>query len=123
MLAKQWISLGATCAFFGVALGAFGAHALKKTLPPESLSIYHTAVQYQMIHALALLILGLWAAQNPGISTQFPGSAFSAGIFLFSGSLYILALTRLPFIGIVTPFGGLCFLAGWIGFAFIAWKA
>jgi uncharacterized membrane protein YgdD (TMEM256/DUF423 family) len=123
MLARQWIMNGAISGFFGVVLGAFGGHALKNMLSEKALSIYNLGVQYQMIHALALIGFGLWAAQNPSVDTQFPGWAFTFGIVAFSGSLYTLALTDLRFLGMITPLGGLSFLAGWIGFAFLAWKA
>ncbi len=122
MLGKQWIINGTVFGFFGVVLGAFGGHALKNKLTVKALSIYSIGTQYQMIHALALIGLGLWAAQNPSIDTQLPGLAFTFGVVAFSGSLYALALTDLPFLGIITPFGGLSFLAGWLGFAFLAWK-
>src|SRR4051812_28471230 len=123
MLSKQWVMIGAMSAFFGVAFGAFGAHALKNSLSEKSLSIYHTAVQYQLIHALALITLGIWASQNSTADTQFAGTAFTLGIVVFSGSLYALAVTELRFLGAITPLGGLSFLAGWIAFAFLAWKA
>ncbi len=123
MLAKQWMMIGIISAFFGVAFGAFGAHALKESLSEHDLSIYQTAVHYQMIHALALIVLGIWTAQNPGVDTQFAGWAFTIGIALFSGSLYVLSITQLKFLGIITPFGGTAFLAGWIAFAFLVWKA
>ncbi len=123
MLSKQWVMIGALSSFFAVALGAFGAHALKNSLSEKSLSIYQTGVHYQMFHALALVGLGLWAAQNPMIDTQIPGWAFTMGICIFSGSLYVLALTDLKPIGAITPIGGISFLLGWIAFAFLAWKA
>jgi uncharacterized membrane protein YgdD (TMEM256/DUF423 family) len=123
MLAKQWVMIGAISGFFGVALGAFGAHALKEHLSERAQAIYQTAVQYQMIHALALIGLGIWAAQNAALDTQIAGWGFTAGILLFSGSLFALALTDLRFLGAITPLGGVSFLVGWIGFAFLAWKA
>jgi uncharacterized membrane protein YgdD (TMEM256/DUF423 family) len=122
MNSKQWIVIGALSGFFGVALGAFGAHALKNMLSEYALSIYQTAVQYQMIHALALIGLGIWSTQNPSVDTQLAGWAFTIGIPLFSGSLYALAVTDLKFLGAITPIGGLSFLVGWITFAFLAWK-
>lgn len=123
MLAKQWIVNGAISGFFGVIFGAFGGHALKARLSEKALSVYAVGVQYHLIHALALIGLGLWAAQNPSLDTQFSGWAFTFGIVAFSGSLYVLAMTDLHWIGMVTPLGGVSFLAGWIGFAFLAWKA
>jgi uncharacterized membrane protein YgdD (TMEM256/DUF423 family) len=104
--------LGAFLAFLGVALGAFGAHALKARLAPEDLGTWHTAVLYHLIHALALFALGLYApARDPGM--KGPGALFALGILLFSGSLYALALTGVKPLGAITPLGGMCFLAGW----------
>lgn len=123
MLSKQWTMIGAIAGFFGVALGAFGAHALKEHLSERAQAIYQTAVQYQMIHALALIGLGVWAAQNPSLDTQIAGWGFTVGILVFSGSLFALAITDLRFLGAITPLGGISFLVGWIGFAFLAWKA
>lgn len=123
MGSKQWLMMGAVSGFFGVAFGAFGAHALKDILDQKAMAVYQTAVHYQMIHSLALLGLGIWGIQNSGLNTQMAGMGFTLGIMLFSGSLYALALTQLKFLGIITPFGGVSFLVGWIGFAILAWKA
>ena len=123
MLAKQWIMMGSISGFFAVVLGAFGGHVLKSILSEKAFSIYLIGVQYQMYHALALILLGLWASQNGGAGTLYPGWAFMIGIMAFSGSLYALALTDLKFLGMITPLGGFCFLAGWIGFPITAWKA
>lgn len=122
MVYKQWMMVGALSAFFGVAFGAFGAHALKDTLSERAFTVYQTAVHYQMFHALALIALGLWGAQNPMLDTQRIGWAFTIGIVFFSGSLYTLAITNLKFLGAVAPIGGLSFLAGWALFAFQAWR-
>lgn len=123
MLSKQWIFMGAISSFFAVLLGAFGAHALKNTLSQYSWEIYHVAVQYHWVHALGLIGLGLWAAQNPSADTSLAGWAFVAGLSIFSGSLYALAITELKFLGAITPIGGVAFLVGWIAFAFQVWKA
>ncbi len=112
--------MGAVFGFFGVVLGAFGGHALKEKLTERALEIYQIGVHYQMIHALVLIALGIWSAQNQLVNTGWVGWSFSAGILLFSGSLYVLALTDLKFIGFVTPFGGVLFLLGWLGFAYLA---
>ncbi len=114
--------IGCLSGFFSVAFGAFGAHALKDVLSEKALFTYQTAVQYQMIHSLALIGLGSWVSQHSGES-QLPGWAFILGITFFSGSLYGLALTDLKFLGFITPVGGVSFLVGWIAFAFLAWKA
>jgi uncharacterized membrane protein YgdD (TMEM256/DUF423 family) len=115
---KIWVVLGAVFAFLGVGLGAFAAHGLKGKISAEMLTVFETGVKYQMYHALALLAVGfaqsLWPEARLGICGWF----FSVGILLFSGSLYILAWTGIKMFGIITPFGGLCFLAGWAWFAF-----
>jgi uncharacterized membrane protein YgdD (TMEM256/DUF423 family) len=122
-MSKQWILFGTLSGFFGVLLGAFGAHALNNSLDEASKAIFHTAVQYQFFHALALIGLGIWSTQNPSADTRLAGWGFLLGILVFSGSLYILAITRLKFMGAITPIGGLSFLVGWIAFAFLSWKA
>ena len=122
MLSKQWMMIGATSAFFGVVLGAFGGHVLKNTLSEKAFSIYQVGIQYHMIHALALIGLGLWSGQNTMVDTQLPGWAFTFGIMVFSGSLYALSLTDLKVLGMLTPLGGVSFLVGWSGFAWLAWK-
>jgi uncharacterized membrane protein YgdD (TMEM256/DUF423 family) len=103
--------------FLGVALGAFGAHALKARLSADMLAVWHTGVLYHLIHALALLALALYArAAAPAAapaSITVPAAAFVIGIALFSGSLYALALTGIRPLGAITPFGGLAFLFAW----------
>jgi uncharacterized membrane protein YgdD (TMEM256/DUF423 family) len=108
---RSLLLLGSLFAFFGVALGAFGAHGLKQILPPDMLAVFETAVRYQMYHAVAILITALLLDGHPRMITA--GRLFGAGILLFSGSLYILAVTGIRSFGFITPFGGLCFLAGW----------
>lgn len=111
----MFIFLGAVSAFVGVGMGAFGAHALKATLSAEALAIYQTGVTYQMWHALGLL--GIACLQNlmPG-SRLVPcaGWFMFIGILLFSGSLYLLALLDLHWLGMITPIGGVCFLIAWL---------
>ena len=108
----NFIRIGAALGFLGVALGAFGAHALREKLSPASLQIWNTAVLYHLLHAVVLLALGLHA-RAAGADVKTSGALFLAGIVLFSGSLYALALTGIKPLGAVTPVGGLCFLAGW----------
>jgi uncharacterized membrane protein YgdD (TMEM256/DUF423 family) len=103
----------------GVALGAFGAHGLRARLDPAALAVWQTAVLYHLIHALALLALVLFARAT-GRSVTVPVSLFAAGIVLFSGSLYLLALTGARWLGPVTPLGGLAFLAGWLSLLLLA---
>ena len=102
--------------FLAVALGAFGAHSLKPMLQAhDMMGVWEKAVLYHFMHALALLVLAL-----QGISTRAPSFLFLAGIIFFSGSLYLLALTNLRWLGAITPIGGLCFLAGWAWLAISA---
>ena len=106
-----------------VGLGAFGAHGLKSRLGPDMLAVFETGVRYQLYHALALLAVG-WAAarwSHPLINAS--GWAFGAGIVLFSGSLYLLALTGIRSLGAITPLGGLAFIAGWACLALGALKS
>lgn len=105
--------LGAAAGFLGVALGAFGAHALRARLSAELLAVWKTAVEYQLCHALALVLVGLLAAQRPGSGWGAVTACFALGILLFSGSLYAYALSGVRALGMITPFGGLLFLAGW----------
>ena len=117
---RLFISLGAAAALIAVALGAFAAHGLKARLAPEMLAVFETGVRYQMYHALAL-VAAAWAfARWPGGASAAAGWLFVAGMLLFSGSLYALALGAPRWLGPVTPIGGLAFLAGW---ACLAWAA
>lgn len=114
---------GAFAAFLAVALGAFGAHGLRAVLAPEQLVTYQTGVTYQMWHALAILlccVLTHTGMATPG--ARYAGWLFVVGIVLFSGSLYALTLTGMRGLGIITPLGGLCFLAGWLLLAVNLWS-
>lgn len=112
--AKTFLAIGGIAALLAVALGAFGAHALKNVVPAEMLAVWHTAVEYHLFHALGLLAVGLVAAQLPGSTLlKWSGWLMLAGILLFSGSLYALALSGLSWLGAVTPAGGLAFIAAW----------
>jgi len=106
--------IGAASACIAVAAGAFGAHGLKKRLSEEMLTIFETGVRYQMYHAFALLAVAWAITRWPGQTETWAGWSFVAGTLLFSGSLYILALTGVKTWGAVTPVGGLGFLAGWV---------
>jgi uncharacterized membrane protein YgdD (TMEM256/DUF423 family) len=119
---KTFVLIGAGLGFLGVALGAFGAHALKGKVDADMLAVFETGVRYQFYHALALLIVG-WACAHwtsPAITAA--GWLFVAGTALFSGSLYALALTGIKVLGAITPIGGVCFLAGWACLAWAAWR-
>ena len=111
---------GAIAGLLGVAIGAFGAHALRDRLAPDLLAIFETGVRYHFYHALALLAAGYAAGRWPDGTAGPAGWLFIAGIGLFSGSLYVLALTGVRWLGAITPLGGLAFIAGW---ALLAWTA
>lgn len=113
-LGKQAISLAAINGFFVVAFGAFGAHVLEEKISADMLAIFHTGVQYHMFHVVALVAVGLMSAVNPRTkSLVWCLRFFLAGIILFCGSLYVLALTGIRALGMITPIGGVSFLAGW----------
>jgi len=116
-MARTFWWLGCVFGLLAVAAGAFGAHALRARLPADLLAVFETAARYQMYHALALLAVALVAARAPSSTAAAAGWLFCAGIVLFSGSLYALALTGVRVLGAVTPLGGLCFLAGWAALA------
>jgi uncharacterized membrane protein YgdD (TMEM256/DUF423 family) len=121
---SKWLLIfGSITMFLAVALGAFGAHALKASLPPDLMAVYHTGNQYHFYHALGLFAVALVAWLRPG-SRLIGWSAvlMVAGILLFSGSLYVLSLTGLRSIGVITPFGGTAFLAAWSLLALAAWE-
>jgi uncharacterized membrane protein YgdD (TMEM256/DUF423 family) len=109
----NWIVVGSVLGFLGVAAGAFGAHALRGSLPPDRLEVFETAVRYQMYHALALALAGLLDASGAGW-------AFFAGTLVFSGSLYLLVLLDQRWLGAVTPIGGVLMLVGWAMLAMAA---
>lgn len=109
--------LGAVSAFIAVAAGAFGAHALKARLAPDLLAVFETGARYQLFHALALLLVALMLDRAPSKPLRFAGWMFVLGTVLFSGSLYALALSGVRVLGAITPFGGLCFLTGWLALA------
>jgi len=120
MLAKYWIVLGATLAACAVAAGAMGAHALANVLTEEKLRSFETAVRYQMFHALALVLVGILAAQQPAGRWAWPGGLFLAGIVLFSGGIYAWLATGIrPFVHVV-PIGGTCWIVAWIALAVVA---
>lgn len=107
----QW---GALNGLLAVAAGALAAHGLKTQLPPDMLAVWQTGVQYQSVHTLALLVVGLLTIHHPSRVGRLAGWLFLGGIFIFSGSLYLLALTGAHWLGAITPLGGGAFLAGWL---------
>ena len=117
---KRFLSTSAILGALAVAFGAFGAHSLKEIVPPEAVTTFQTGVQYQMYHALALLATAIIYERFSNKLIRYAGTCFIIGIILFSGSLYMLTLLKatetvgLNKIGIITPFGGLFFIAGWL---------
>ncbi len=116
--------MGAALAGLAVALGAFGAHGLKKIVPPEAVDTFQTGVQYQMIHALALILAGILVEKFSSRFLSYAAICFGLGILLFSGSLYLLTYLKatstigLGGWGLITPVGGLAFILGWV---FVVW--
>ncbi|MCW0923916.1 DUF423 domain-containing protein [Pseudomonas atacamensis] len=119
---RGFLMLAAFFGFTGVALGAFAAHGLKNRLTPEYLTIFHTGVTYQLVHTLALFGVALLATQIQGRLITWAGLSFTVGMVLFSGSLYLLTMTGISKLGIITPFGGLAFLVGWVCLGLAAWR-
>ncbi|MEM7019295.1 MAG: DUF423 domain-containing protein, partial [Pseudomonadota bacterium] len=121
---KLFILLGAINAFLAVGLGAFGAHGLKERLSEDMLAVYQTAVQYHMFHALGLILIGVISVEAiQAAYLKGAGWLLFVGIILFSGSLYCLSISGIRILGAITPFGGLCFLAGWLVLAWAAFKS
>ena len=113
-MAKLWLTLGSVGMLLAVAMGASGAHALKKTLTPDLMTIYETAVHYHVYHALGLIAIGLLALHLPATALlRWAGVLMAAGLVLFSGSLYALSLSGIRWLGAITPIGGTAFLAAW----------
>lgn len=121
--ARLFLFLGGANAALVVVLGAFGAHALKARLPVDMMEVYHTGIQYHLFHGLGLLAVGLAAAWMPdSVSLKWSGWMMLAGIVLFSGSLYLLSLTGQRWLGAVTPFGGVAFIAAWVMFCIAVFR-
>ena len=117
-MANLWFRIAALFMAAGIALGAFGAHALKGRLSPEALQLYHVAEFYQFVHAGGLFIVAWVLTQNPAAAhARLAGFAFISGILIFSGSLYLLSITGARWLGALTPVGGLFFIAGWLSLA------
>ena len=112
-----WFATGAVLCALGVLLGAFGAHGLQKRVTPDMLAVYETGVRYHLVHALGLLAVAWATSRWPNGWTGAAGWLFVAGILIFSGSLYLLAVTGTRWLGAITPIGGLCLTAGWIALA------
>lgn len=110
---KSILTIAAISGLMAVALGAFGAHALKKMISPEMLEVYKTGVQYQFYHTFALLAVGVLMYFNTSKALQWSGYLFVVGILLFSGSLYVMTITGIKALGIITPFGGTVWITAW----------
>jgi len=122
--AKYLLIAGAIFAALAVILGAFGAHGLKKSLSEEMMVVYKTAVDYHFIHAIGLLLIGLLYQQYPESRLMlWAGLSLILGILLFSGSLYIMSITELKKLGMITPLGGLAFIIGWLLLAIGVYRA
>lgn len=124
---RLFLALAGVNGFLGVMLGAFGAHGLRSSLASASdgmrrLEVWETAARYQLVHALALGLIAVLATRFQAQALPIAGYLFQAGIVLFSGSLYVIGFTGIRGFGAVTPFGGLCFLAGWISVIVAALK-
>ena len=117
---RTFVFVGALMGLVGVGLGACGAHGLRTRLSPDMLAVFETAVRYQMYHALALLATAALMTRVDSRSVLIAGWSFTAGILIFSGSLYALALTGVTILGAITPIGGVAFLVGWIALAVAA---
>jgi uncharacterized membrane protein YgdD (TMEM256/DUF423 family) len=117
---NRFFALGALSAALAVLLGSFGAHALKARLAPEQLVTFETGVRYHLIHALGLLAAAWAAGRFGGDAARWGGWLLLAGTVLFSGSLYLLALTGVRWLGLITPFGGVAFIVGWVLLAMAA---
>ena len=118
---RRFLFMGSVNAFLAVALGAFGAHGLKTMLSPQALQTWQTAFEYHIYHSLGLILIALLLDSLP--KARISGWFMLAGIILFSGSLYLLALSGIKMLGMITPLGGLCFLAAWLWLAIVSLMA
>jgi uncharacterized membrane protein YgdD (TMEM256/DUF423 family) len=119
---RPFAVFGAISGFVAVAAGAFGAHSLRERLSAELLTVFETAARYQMYHALALLAVAWAAGRWAGTPLMLAGWSFVIGTILFSGSLYVLSITGIRWLGAITPIGGLAFLLGWLALAWGIWS-
>lgn len=120
---KALIILGALMMASAVALGAFGAHGLKNKLSPEMLQVYQTGVEYHMYHALGILLIAVIAGFYPhAAGVHWAGWIMLLGVLLFSGSLYVLSLSGIRWLGAITPFGGMAFILAWLLLAYSLWQ-
>jgi len=121
-MAKTILMIASILLALAVALGAFGAHGLKSQLSTDMLQTWKTGVEYHFYHALGLLLIGILAVSNPSELVKWSAILLTAGIVLFSGSLYALAISGIKWLGAITPLGGLSFIAGWVLLFLTVWK-
>ncbi len=120
---KIFVVLGSLSALFGVAFGAFGAHGLKSRVTTEMLTVWQTGVFYHLVHALALVLIGILCQLMPDTAlVRCAGWTLLGGTVLFSGSLYVMVLSDIRALGIITPLGGVAFLVGWLLLGVAAWQ-
>jgi len=122
-MVRVFFVLGALSAFIGVAAGAFGTHGLKSRMSVEMISVFEVGVRYQMYHAFALIVVAWLETKWPTSLVTTGGWLFVTGTILFSGSLYLLSISGVRWLGVITPFGGLAFLVGWVCLAWSAWRS
>jgi uncharacterized membrane protein YgdD (TMEM256/DUF423 family) len=121
-MSKTIIMTAAVFLAIAVAVGAFGAHGLRSRLAEDLMQVYKTGVEYHFYHALGLLLVGILALHMPSTLLNWSAFFLGLGILLFSGSLYLMAVTGIRWLGAITPFGGLSFIAGWVLLFVAAWK-
>ena len=121
-MSKMILLTAAVLLAIAVAVGAFGAHALKTKIPDDLLQVYKTGVEYHFYHALGLLLVGVLAIFRPSSLLNWSALFLVIGVVLFSGSLYTMAISGIRWLGAVTPLGGLSFIAGWILLFLAVWK-
>ena len=119
-MARWWLLIGSIAGFLGVAGGAFGAHALKSRVSEQMLANFDTGTRYLLAHAVALLVVGMLAGRPGTNGLTVVGSAFTVGMIIFTGSLWIMALTGHKWLGAITPIGGTALIVGWIALAVAA---
>lgn len=120
---RKWMMIGAVLTMLSVAIGAFGAHMLKESIGADAIAVYETGVQYHMIHAIGLLIIGLTAGQlGPSTKLKWAARLLFIGIIVFSGSLYVLSISGIKILGAITPIGGVAFIVGWLLLAIDVWQ-
>jgi uncharacterized membrane protein YgdD (TMEM256/DUF423 family) len=120
---RKWMMMGAVLTMLSVAIGAFGAHMLKESIGADAIAVYETGVQYHMIHAIGLLIIGLTAGQlGPSTKLKWAARLLFIGIIIFSGSLYVLSISGIKILGAITPIGGVAFIVGWLLLAIDVWQ-